>query len=136
MEITFNLKDAQAYLPSGKIMNLKSQLKWDELEITEKDISEAVESTVYEKFNIKMDFDNTMSSLGNNFLNHTRSSRNSVITELSKKYILDENLFKSSEEKLIEEQKSLMSEIGQSMMLNAKVIEKIQKLDRLKLINS
>lgn len=136
MEITFNLKDAQVYLPSGKIMNLKSQLKWDELEITDKDIAEAVQSTVYEKFNIQMDFDKTMSLLEKDFLNQTRSSRNSIITEMSKKIILDEKIFKSSEDKLTNENRLLIFELGENIMLDKKVNEKIQKLDRLKLINS
>ena len=38
MNITFNLKEAVVYLPSGKLMNMKDKLKWSYLEMTQGEI--------------------------------------------------------------------------------------------------
>lgn len=136
MNITFDLKEAVVYLPSGKVMNLKSKLNWDSLEMTPEQIQEALKPVEQENFKMNFNFDKLENDLAQEFMSEQAYKRVELYKEITTKKFDKLDYLKNSENSLTSHGLELFEQIGDIIMNDKRVIEKIQKLDRLKLINS
>ena len=136
MNITINLNEAVVYLPSGKLMNLKDRLKWGSLEMTPEQIRECLKSLENEQFKMNLNFATLENDLARDFMREQSYQRTELYKGLTTKKFDKLDYLVKAEENLTAEALNLFSSLGESIMKDSRVSEKLQKLDRLKLINS
>ena len=136
MNITFNLKEAVVYLLSGKLMNMKDKLKWSYLEMTQGEIQAVLKSTENEHFQINLNFDKLENELAKDFMDEQSYQRVEIYKNLIINYFESLDFFKAVETKLYEESLDFFAGLEKSILQDNLVSEKLQKLNRLKLINS
>lgn len=135
MEITFNLKDAQVFIPHGRIMNLKSELQWGKLEFSKEEIKEAVNKASREDYNVNLNFDKAHVKHINNFTNDTWKTSK----RLSKYNELALNVLAYNDPKInisTEKCDKLFPMIYEEILVNEKYATKMKKLEQLRLINA
>ena len=136
MNIIFNLKEAVVYLPSGKLMNIKDKLNWSYLEMTQEEIQAVLKSTENEDFKGSLNFDKLEDELAKYFISEQFYQRLELYKNLTINYFERLDFLKAIEKKLSEESLDFFASLGESILEDKSVIEKLQKLNRLKLINS
>jgi Txe/YoeB family toxin of Txe-Axe toxin-antitoxin module len=136
MNITLNLNEAVVYLPSGKVMNLKDKLKWGSLEMTPEQLQEALKPVESEQFKMNLSFETLENDLAGDFMREQSHQRTELYKGLATQKFDNLPYLIKAEENLTAQVLDLFAILGESIMKDSRVSEKLQKLDRLKLINS
>lgn len=136
MQITFNLEQAQTYIPSGRLMNLKHRLNWDDIDLNKTD-EQAIRSYINTlNFTVNTDFDKSLLSKVEGFMKQYGHEARRLDMYKSLSYKMDQ--YSSLDDKLppIPALDNIINETIISMQNNEQIINKKRKLAQLKLVNS
>ena len=138
MQITFNLEQAQVYIPSGRLMNLKHRLNWDDIELTSSDCTDIQNYIKNINFTVNTDFTKRLENNTANFM--TQYSYDQRRIEMYRSYTqksLDYDIYIDINlPKCVVVPDKLTLDIGISLEDNADILTKKKKLAQLKLVNS
>lgn len=137
MNITFNLNDANVYIPNGRLMNLKHELQWDLMYSLDSDFSR--KKILDNKFNIDFDFSHNFKKLLKNFIDRYKEER-----QYGYSFFTKNTLMNLSMEKIeynisidnIDNIDTIMDEVKKGINKNSIIQAKIKKLKQLKEINN
>lgn len=137
MQITFNLEAAQIYIPSGRLMNLKHRLNWDEIELNITDENQIKNYIRNSNFTVNTDFNMRLQSKVKSFMqqysyDHKRLDMYKSLTYKS----LDYDSFFDKHLPQVELLEKLIEDIGFSLQENNEILSKKKKLAQLQLVNS
>jgi hypothetical protein len=135
--VSFDLADAQAFIPSGRINNLKRNLDWDKHVLTDKEIQDAISHNLYEKFQLNLDYDQQVNNscekyLANKSLQTTRFER---YNSLGKEQMNRKEFFGEQIHLLTEEMREELPEIFESLKSHPEIEKRMNKLNQLKMLN-
>lgn len=133
MKITFNLNESDVYIPSGKVMNIKEKLEWNNLELSKEEIELELGVIQYYQFSSDLNIETLEADLTKEFMNKYSRSRKESYKILAIKNI---NYLKVFTDKKIDECLNIVEILAQDVINDEKVIQKLEKLNKLKLINS
>lgn len=132
MEITFNLKDAQAHIPNGRLMNLKDRLGWNDIEVSKNEFMEATKDIENMKFDINCD---PLCEQKLKEFEAKKDSRSILYKTLVRNQIAiqyqDRVVSPDFVEKITEE----TAQIAQDVLSHEKVQAKLKKLQQLRQLN-
>lgn len=135
MKITFDLKDAQIFLPSGKLMNLKGQLGFTKLleEMVPK-VSKINYELSYTPFTLNEDvaLEQKIKVYFNS--NEETNMRLNLMSGLTKSILNKISISKVNEETLIKLNASV-KKIGADIFSSEKIQLKLKKLQQLRAVN-
>ncbi len=136
--ITFDLSKMQVLIPSGRLMNLKQSLNWDDIDCNKEELQKLTQQVSNHDFQVNMDFGNKGQSFVNQVMNgkYHKEARRESYNQRGVNYILNTTKFNSVTEKLTEELKMDLGELFEEVKLNPEVAKKMQKLAQLKLMNN
>lgn len=136
--ITFDLSKMQVLIPSGRLMNLKQQLHWDDIECSQEELSQLKQYVAAHDFQVNMDFSKKSEVYVNTIMNgrYHKETRKYSYLDRGVKYINDPKNFSEVTDYLTEELKGEFAEIFEDTKENEQVKKKMLKLAQLKLMNN
>lgn len=136
MNITFNLKDAQVYIPSGRLMNLKHSLKWDEIYDFPIDFPKCKNTILATDFSINWDFSQLLNRYSNEFIKKykIKAERETRYANLTREVLNDSKISYKIDIHHLSIQ-SVLNEVKERLENSENLKLKIKKLKQLKEIN-
>lgn len=134
MNITFNLNDANVYIPNGRLMNLKHELQWDLIYSLDSDFSR--KKILDNKFNIDFDFSHNFKKLLKNFIDRYKEERQYGYSFFTKNTLMNLSMEKIEYNISIDNIDTIMDEVKKGINKNSIIQAKIKKLKQLKEINN
>jgi len=134
MNITFDLNKATVYIPSGKMMNLKSQLRWDSIDFTPDEFKQSLLALYIKKYDEDFNFDKLQAHLIKQSIIDNEAERKSIYKKLLSESLIDLKFLK--DKKIVVSMPQVLDGAVSMVKSNPQVQEKLLKLQKLKLINS
>jgi len=134
MEIKINLNQAAIYIPSGKMMNLKSQLRWDSIDFSPEEFKQKIFATYIQRYDTDFSFDKLQDHLIKQTILDYSDERKHHYKKLINNELADLKFFK--EKNVVVDLPQVLNDAVSMVKSNLQVQEKIKKLQKLKLINS
>jgi outer membrane protein OmpA-like peptidoglycan-associated protein len=136
--ITFDLSKIQVLIPSGRLMNLKEQLNWDDIGCSREEMNKLNAAVSAHDFNTTMDFSQQSESHVNKVMNdkYQLEVRKASYNECGMNQVLSVSNFAEKTSSLTEEFQGQLAEMFEAVKENEHVKKKLQKLAQLKLINN
>lgn len=128
MEMKFNLKESQVYIPSGRIMNMKRSLKWDDIEMTISDINNVKSHLTNSEY--KTDETSKVDNVVNKLMNYSQLKKQRELSYLTvgKESVSDLKYFAQTKNELVKSGKEMLSELMDKIQEHPEIIKRIEKL--------
>lgn len=136
--ITFDLSKMQVLIPSGRLMNLKERLNWDDIDCSSEDIKQLTQHVANHDFQVNMDFKAKSDAYVNNIMNgrYHKEARKASYVERGMNHISNPATFSKVTDSLTAELKGCLAELLEETKENEIVKKKMLKLSQLQFMNN
>lgn len=134
MQFTFTLDKITPYISNNKMGNLKKFLKLDEIDVSQDDLSILKREIKREEFSILTNYDNALQHYIKQKFTPHKEDRKSLLKNMIEQELKEVCPGYFKEETAIFAQ-DFLNEMCQEFKSNQQLIEKKEKLNKLKLIN-
>jgi hypothetical protein len=136
--ITFDLSKMQVLIPSGRLMNLKERLNWDDIDCSHEEIKQLTQHVSSHDFQVNMDFKAKTDAYVNNIMNgkYHKEARKASYIERGIKHVENPKSFLQVTNNLTEELKGQLAEIFDEIKEDEQIKKKMLKLSQLQFMNN
>lgn len=136
--ITFDLSKMQVLIPSGRLMNLKHELNWDDIDCSSEEIKQLTQHVANHDFQVNMDFSKKSEDYVNSIMNgkyHQETRKHSYI-ERGITHVMNPKTFTKATDDLTDEFKEQLAGLFEEIKENELVKKKMLKLSQLQFMNN
>lgn len=135
--VSFDLADAEVYIPSGRLMNLKHSLNWDDIQIDDADMRNAAKEVEQQQFVINTDFSKKNERFIENIVNSSemKGKRELIYRDLGLNLIKRQELFSDQVHNITEDFREQIGEMMEATKADPEIQKRLAKLHALREIN-